>query len=68
MDIDKLTDTEVLKLANRMQNVLAKQPIAPKLAEELAEAKKRGITDGTKPRAFCTRAQAAVMALRAAKK
>jgi len=68
MDIDKLTDAEILKLANRMQNVLAKQPVSPALAAELAEAKKRGVTDGTKPGAFCTRAQAAVMTLRASAK
>jgi len=67
MDIDKLTDAEVLKLANRMQNVLAKQPVSSTLAVELAEAKAKGITDGTKPGAFCTRAQAAVMTLRESK-
>jgi len=67
MDIDKLTDAEVLKLANRMQNVLAKQPVSSALAAELAEAKKQGITDGTRPGAFCTRAQAAVMTLRESK-
>lgn len=68
MDISKLTDAEVLQLANRMQNVLAKQPVSPKLAAELAEAKAQGITDGSSPGAFCTRAQAAVMTLRAVKK
>jgi len=68
MDIDKLTDEEILKLANRMQNVLARQPVSSALSAELAEAKAKGITDGTKPGAFCTRAQAAVMTLRAGKK
>lgn len=68
MNIDKLTDADVLKLANRMQNVLAKQPVSAKLASEFAEATDLGITDGTRPMAFTTRAQTAVMTLRAAKK
>ena len=68
MDISKLTDAEVLQLANRIQDVLGKQPVSATLAPELAEAKARGITDGAKPGAFATRAQAAVMTLRAIKK
>ncbi len=68
MNIDKLTDAEVLKLGQRLQAVMGKQPVGAKLAPELAEAKARGITDGSSPGAFCTRAQAAVMTLRAAKK
>lgn len=67
MNIDKLTDAEVLKLGQRLQAVMGKQPVSPALAAELAEAKARGITDGMSPGAFCTRAQAAVMTLRAAK-
>lgn len=68
MDIDKMTDAEVLQLGKRLQAVMGKQSVSPALARELAEAKTRGITDGTSPGAFCTRAQAAVMTLRAAKK
>lgn len=68
MDINKLTDAEVLALGKRLQTVMGKQPVSPALAPELAEAKAKGITDGTSPGAFCTRAQAAVMTLRAAKK
>jgi hypothetical protein len=67
MNISKLTDAEVLALANRIQEVLAKQPQVGKIADELAEAVALGITDGTNPKAFVTRAQAAVMAKRAAK-
>lgn len=67
LDIEKLTDAELVRLAERMQAALAKQPTIAKLAPELAEAKARGITDGTRPGAFVTRAQAAVMALRAVK-
>ncbi len=67
MNIDKLTDAEVLKLGQRLQAVMGRQPVSPALAPELSEAKSKGITDGTSPGAFCTRAQAAVMTLRAAK-
>lgn len=67
MNIDKLTDEEVLQLGRRLQAVMGKQPVSPALALELAEAKAKGITDGTSPGAFCTRAQAAVMTLRAVK-
>lgn len=66
-DISKLTDAEVLALGKRLQAVLGRQPVSPALAPELAEAKAKGITDGSSPGAFCTRAQAAAMALRAAK-
>ena len=68
LDIEKLTDAELVRLAERMQAALAEQPTSAKLAPELAEAKARGITDGTQPGAFVTRAQAAVMALRAGRK
>lgn len=67
LNIDKLTDADLVKLAGRMQVALAKQPVSATLAPELQEAKDRGITDGSSPGAFCTRAQAAVMTLRAAK-
>lgn len=68
MNIDAMTDADVLKLANRIQNVLGRQPVSPALAAELAEAKAKGITDGSNPGAFSTRAQTAVMTLRAMKK
>lgn len=68
MDISKLTDAEVLQLGKRLQAVMGKQPVSSALAPELQEAKAKGITDGSCPGAFCTRAQAAVMTLRAAKK
>ena len=67
MDIAKLTDGEILLLADRLQSVLGRQSPSSALAPELEEARARGITDGTRPGAFCTRAQAAVMTLRAAK-
>lgn len=68
MDISKLSDAEVLQLGKRLQAVMGKQPVSSALAPELAEAKAKGITDGTSPGAFCTRAQAAVMTLRASMK
>lgn len=68
IDIEKLTDAELVRLAERMQAAMAKQPVSPKLATEFHEAIDKGITDGSSPGAFCTRAQAAVMTLRATKK
>lgn len=68
MNIDKLTDADVLKLATRLQNVLGKQPVDASLTKELAEAKALGITDGSNPSGLATRAQVAVMTLRATKK
>lgn len=66
-DIEKLTDAELVRLAERMQAALAKQPISARLAPEFHEAIDKGITDGSRPGTFVTRAQAAVMAIRAAK-
>lgn len=65
MKISDLTDEEVLQLAKRLRDMMDRQPVSPKLAAELQEAKDRGITDGSNPGGFCTRAQAAVMTLRA---
>lgn len=67
MNTEKLTDADILALANRIQAVLAKQPQGGEIARELEEAVALGITDGSNPKAFVTRAQAAVMAKRAAK-
>lgn len=64
MDIEALTDEELIRLAERMNAALAKQAVSDTLASELAEAKALGITDGSNPNAFCTRAQAAVMVKR----
>ena len=66
-DIEKLTEEQLIRLAERMQAALGKRPIGSTLAPELAEAKALGITDGSNPNAFCTRAQAAVMVKRAVK-
>lgn len=65
MDIEQLTEEQLLRLAERMQAALGKRPLGSTLALELEEAKALGITDGSSPNAFCTRAQAAVMVKRA---
>jgi len=64
MDISKLSDEQVLQLANRMQYLLGKSLVSNTLRPELNEARELGITDGSSPNAFCTRAQAAVMVKR----
>lgn len=68
MKIENLTDDQVLQLARRMQKILGAQPIGATLSPELTEAQAKGITDGSNPNAFCTRAQAAVMVARATRK
>lgn len=67
LKIEDLTDAQVLQLGKRLQQVCGRQSVSPALAKELQEAKEKGITDGSNPGAFCTRAQAAVMTLRATK-
>jgi beta-N-acetylhexosaminidase len=66
--IEEMSDAAVLALANRVQTVLGKQEQTGKVGEELQEAVELGITDGSDPKAFCTRAQAAVMIKRAIQK
>jgi hypothetical protein len=54
--------------AENMVNYLANRgtlPISPWAESELAEAVDKGITDGTRPQAFLTRQEGAIMALRA---
>lgn len=67
MDIEALTEDQLLRLADRMNTALSKRHVSNTLAPELEEAMTTGITDGTSPNAFCTRAQAAVMVRRATK-
>lgn len=64
MDVEKLTVAQLVRLAERMQDALGKRPVSGTLAPELQEAVAAGITDGSNPNAFCTRAQAAVMVKR----
>lgn len=65
MDISKWSDEDIRRLMNRMQQVAGSTAVGETLGPELREAMDRGITDGSSPNAFCTRAQAAVMTLRA---
>ena len=67
MDIEALTDEQLVRLAERMQAALGAKSVGPALRPELAEAMAAGITDGSSPDAFCTRAQAAVMVARGRK-
>lgn len=64
-DINSMDEAAVLALANKLQSVLGAQEQTGSVADELAEAVSTGITDGSRPKAFCTRAQAAVMVKRA---
>lgn len=66
--IKKMTDSELVLLAQRMQAALGKMPISDTLKPELDAAVSMGITNGANPNAFCTRAQAAVMDYRSNKK
>ena len=68
MDIEKLTDEQLIRFAERLQAALAKRPISATLEAEVEEAAALGITDGSGPGRFCTRAQCAAMVLRGRKK
>ena len=66
MDISKLTDEQVLQLANRLNEVLAKQPPANWSAEARAWAEDRGIINGNEHgdrqyKKFCTREELAAI-------
>lgn len=65
MDVEALTEAQLVRLAERMNAALGKRTLGDTLALELEEAVAAGITDGSSPQAFCTRAQAAVMVKRA---
>lgn len=67
-DIKQMDEATVLALVDKIQNVLGKQEQTGSVGEELKEAVAAGITDGSKPKALCTRAQAAVMVKRALEK
>lgn len=63
--IKGMSDEAVVALATRIQAVLGQQEQTGTVGAELEVAKDLGITDGSNPKAFCTRAQAAVMVKRA---
>ena len=64
MDIEKLTEEQLVRLAERMQAALAKRPVSARMQAEVDKAMAAGITDGVGPNKFCTRAQAAAMVAR----
>ncbi len=67
---DEMTYEKWKEYYERYMNELATEPEPnwKETKEEFEEAKKRGITDGTRPMQPTTRYQAAIMALRASKK
>ena len=64
MDIEKLTEEQLVRLAERIQAALAKRPVSARMQAEVDKAMAAGITDGVGPNKFCTRAQAAAMVAR----
>lgn len=66
MDINKVSNEDAHSLLEKARSVLRnlKEPSAF-LKDEIEKAKKKGITDGSRPNDLCTRQEAAVMALRA---
>ena len=66
--IEGLTRQQLLRLLERIQWALSREPVSKALAPEWNQAEERGLTSGADPQSLCTRAQAAAMALRAVKK
>lgn len=68
--IADLTPEQAYRILVKAQDYLRALPLPTSWnsAEQLAEAKALGITDGTRPMDLCTRLEAAVMAARAAHK
>lgn len=64
---EDMTDERFAELMDTYLKNQAKDPIPKWAEEELEEAKKLGITDGTRPMQLIPRYQAAIMALRASK-
>ena len=65
MDIEKLTDAQLIRLVERIQAALVNRPISAALQADVDKAVAAGITDGIGPNKLCTRAQAAAMIVRA---
>lgn len=66
-DINCMSNDAVDALVSRIQSRQAEKQVPAGLRKELDASVAAGITDGTSPMAFCTRAQAAVMVKRAKK-
>lgn len=65
MNFENWSTEQFIRFTELQQAALAKRPIGSTLAPELQEAVSQGITDGSSPNALCTRAQAAIMSMRA---
>lgn len=64
MDIEKLTDAQLIRLVERIQAALVNRPISAALQADVDKAVAAGITDGIGPNKLCTRAQCAAMVAR----
>lgn len=64
MDIEKLTDAQLIRLVERIQAALVNRPISAALQADVDKAVAAGITDGLGPNKLCTRAQCAAMVAR----
>lgn len=64
-EVDKMTEEQIRKIVRSemeaVENERALQPASTWAKELLAEAKGKGITDGTRPRSYATREEVAVM-------
>lgn len=61
MDISKLTDEQIIELANRIDVIRGKQEVSSWAAVDWDKAKKKGVFDGTSPKNPLNREQAAVV-------
>lgn len=68
MDISKLTNAQCYEIMQKAQQHAATLTVPDWAVDEYSEAGWQGITDCTRPQAFVTRCEAAIMALRAKKK
>lgn len=64
MDIEKLTDAQLIRLVERIRAALVNRPISAALQADVDKAVAAGITDGLGPNKLCTRAQCAAMVAR----
>ena len=65
MDISKLSGEQCYQIVQKAQRYAASLPAPDWALEELGQAMEDGITDGARPAALATRAEAAIMAERA---
>lgn len=62
---EEMTQQKFNEMMDNYMQTLNTRPASGWAVSELEEAQRRGITDGTRPQAFVTREQSAIMALRA---